>query len=133
MAMASDYAYDDSPVLPLPTEVRTAGETEFDNSAGFEVAMTALHTCGNILFRAREKGTIDFKVGVTERMFETMAILLSRAAHRSGEEREAMLLQWISVGPSQCEELVETVSRRRGKILDPDDFAMFLKCPRRGW
>ena len=66
-------------------------------------------------------------------MFETMAILLKSAAHCSGEEREAMLLQWISIGPSQCEELVKVASQRPGGFVEPDDFAMFLKCPRRAW
>ncbi len=104
---------------------------EPDQAAEVNEGMEALRVCANFFFVARSEKTIVFKRGVTEGMLEIMGLLLTRAAHCNAEERSAMLQRWTVDGPLQCSELIAEVAQRESKILDPDDFAMFLKCPRR--
>jgi hypothetical protein len=111
----------------MATNVSFAGTTT--SAADIKKALEALFDCANLFFAARESKSIEFQAGVTERMLEMMALLLTRAAHSRDEERAAMFLCWMKQGPQHTRALIKKVQGREVKILAPDDLAMFLECP----
>lgn len=120
------FSYDDS-----TTGVTNVTVRDYDNAADITKGLLCLVECANLFFNARHNKALDFEAGVNESMLEMMGILLSRAAHCSGEQREAMFQRWVEQGPQQCSELIEQVEKRQVSILAPEDLrAMFLKCPR---
>jgi hypothetical protein len=127
--MAPDFSFDDPQLTQYSVGTRFT-TTEYDSFDDVNRGLQILRVCANFFFVARKEKTIDFGVGVTESMLEMMGVLLTRAAHCSREERTAMFLRWEVDGPLQCSALIEKVAERDIKILAPDDFAMFLKCPR---
>lgn len=115
------------------TVVENVTVTDCDNAADINQGLECLLDCANLFFGARRTGAIEFKAGVTESMIEMMGILLTRAAHSSAEQRTAMFQRWVEQGRPQCNALIKKVEEREVKILVPDDFAMFLRCPRTGF
>ena len=123
--MVTNFRYDDTTFSVTNVTVR-----DYDNAVDINKGLMCLLECANLFFNARHNKAIEFKAGVTESMLEMMSILLSRAAHTSGEQRSAMFQRWEEQGPQQSNALIKEVEEREVKILAPDDFAMFLKCPR---
>jgi hypothetical protein len=129
--MAPDFSFDDPPVeYKLSTYKLKTPETEYDGFDDVNSGLKTLRVCANFFFMARKEKRIDFGVGATEAMLEMMGLLLTRAAHCSSQERTAMFERWVVDGPLQCAEVIRKVEDREVKVLMPDDFSAFLKCPR---
>jgi len=129
--MAPDFGFDDPPVrYKFETFKTEKAQTEYDGFEDVNRGLETLRACANFFFHARKEGSIEFGIGTTEAMLEMMGILLVRAAHCSSEERTAMFHRWEQNGPQQCVDIIRGVTEREVKVLMPDDFSAFLKCPR---
>jgi hypothetical protein len=106
-------------------EFDLTGETAIRVEGGrreeIEAGLITMMSCVDQLLRARDEGTIRFAEGVTGRMFETMGVLLMRAAHVSERSRQAMFQHWQAHGPEILERLIADAAARQGKMLMPED------------
>ncbi|RZU42927.1 hypothetical protein [Edaphobacter modestus] len=108
----------------------TAIRLEVGRREEIEAGLSTMMSCVDVLLRARDEGTIRFAEGVTGRMFETMGVLLMRAAHVNERSREAMFQHWQAHGPEILESLIADVAARQGKMLMPEDLAAaFMGTP----
>ncbi len=123
--MAPDYRHAEY-VLVGETSVRL----DTSKTEELDVGLTTMMSCVNTLLKARDEGKIVFAAGVTGRMFETMGVLLMRAAHVSDEARQAMFEHWLAHGPQILDDLIESVKARQERLLMPEDLATaFMGTP----
>ncbi len=103
---------------------------ETGGSAEIEAGLGTMMSCVSVLLRARDEGTVHFAEGVTARMFETMGVLLMRAAHASDKRRQAMFAHWQAHGPEIIEGLIASVTARQSRMLLPEELATaFMGTP----
>lgn len=107
-------------------EGETSIRVDTSKTEDIDVGLTTMMSCVNVLLKARDEGKIRFAEGVTGRMFETMAVLLTWAAHVNGKAREAMFQHWLAHGPDIVDEVIATAAARQGKMLMPEDLAAAL-------
>ncbi|HEX7157825.1 MAG TPA: hypothetical protein VF214_02330 [Edaphobacter sp.] len=111
-------------------EGETAIRLDTFKTEDIDVGMATMMSCVNVLLRARDEGKIRFAEGVTGQMFETMAILLMRAAHANDSRREAMFHHWLAHGPEILDKLIGEVASRQVNMLMPEDLARaFMGTP----
>jgi hypothetical protein len=111
-------------------EGETSIRVDASKTEDIDVGLTTMMSCVNVLLKARDEGKIRFAEGVTGRMFETIGVLLMRAAHVNAKAREAMFQHWLSRGPDILDEVIATAAARQSKMLMPEDLASaFMGTP----
>ncbi|HTH53302.1 MAG TPA: hypothetical protein VL495_05095 [Edaphobacter sp.] len=105
-------------------------ELEGNASDAVEAGLSSMMSGVDALIRAKREGRIEFALGVTATMLETMGVLLMRAAHTSDTKREDLFQHWSKHGPPMVNSLIAEVETRPGRMLMPEDLAsMFMGKP----
>jgi hypothetical protein len=127
--MAPEFDFDDTPTMQRPSGTPFEATEAEDAEVDVDIGLSSLMGCANLLFKARKDQRISFKPGVTAAIFETMGILLTRAAHSNKVKRFDMVQHWLTAGPDIIEELIKRVEGRE-KQLQPNDLTSLLGlCP----
>lgn len=126
--MAPDSSFDDTPTMQRPAGTPFEPTEAEDTGDALDIGLNTLMSCANLLYKARTDRRIAFRPGVTAAMFETMGILLMRAAHANKEKRFDMVHHWLAAGPDLIEELIQKVAAREKKLLHPNELTMLLGC-----